>query len=100
MKYAYFKVPKCPTWTWTRPDIIRLSVTEIKFLRFIDEKTKTDKTRNKQTKKGGGGGGVTVEGKLTNNRMKWYGYILRMNEERISKNVLNMKVKGKYARWK
>jgi hypothetical protein len=27
--------------------------------------------------------------------MKWYGYILRMNEERIRKKVLNMKAKGK-----
>jgi hypothetical protein len=41
-----------------------------------------------------------VEGKLTNNIMTWYGYILRMNEQRFPKKVLNMKVKGKHARWK
>jgi hypothetical protein len=27
--------------------------------------------------------------------MKWYGYILKMNEERMSGKVLNVKVKGK-----
>jgi hypothetical protein len=39
----------------------------------------------------------TLKDKLTNNRMRWYGHILRMNEERIS-NVLNKKVKGKLPR--
>jgi hypothetical protein len=38
----------------------------------------------------------TLKGKLTNNRIKWYGHVLRMNEQRIPKKVFNMKVKGKY----
>jgi hypothetical protein len=29
------------------------------------------------------------------NRMRFYGHILRMNEEKIPKKVLNMKVKKK-----
>lgn len=33
----------------------------------------------------------TMEGKLRNKRMRLYGHILRTNEERIPKNVLNMK---------
>jgi hypothetical protein len=40
----------------------------------------------------------TLEGKLTNKRMKLYGHIVRMNEERILNYVLNMKVKGKHPR--
>jgi hypothetical protein len=30
--------------------------------------------------------------------MRWYAHILRMNEERIPKKVLNMKLKGKHLR--
>jgi hypothetical protein len=41
-----------------------------------------------------------LKGKLINNRIRWYGYILRINKERISKKVLNMKVKGKCPRGK
>jgi hypothetical protein len=37
-----------------------------------------------------------VEYKVTNNRMRQCGHVLRMNEERIPRKVLNMKVKGKY----
>jgi hypothetical protein len=36
----------------------------------------------------------TLEGKLTNTRIKWYGHILRLNTERIPKKVFNMEVKG------
>jgi hypothetical protein len=32
------------------------------------------------------------------NRMRFYGHILRMNEEKIPKKVLNMKVKKKTNR--
>jgi hypothetical protein len=32
--------------------------------------------------------------------MRWYGHILRMNDERISNNALNMKVKEKCLRGK
>jgi hypothetical protein len=35
---------------------------------------------------------------ITNNKMRWYGHILRMNGERILKKVLNMNVKGKLPR--
>jgi hypothetical protein len=39
-----------------------------------------------------------LEGKLSNNRIRFYGHVLRMKEEKIPKNVLNMKGKGKYSR--
>jgi hypothetical protein len=42
----------------------------------------------------------TLEGKLTNNRIRWYECVLRINEERFPKKVLNMKVKGKCPRGK
>jgi hypothetical protein len=39
-----------------------------------------------------------LESKLSNNRIRWYGHILRIKEERITKKVLSMKVKGKHPR--
>jgi hypothetical protein len=30
--------------------------------------------------------------------MRWYGYALRINKDRIPKKVLNMKIKGKHPR--
>jgi hypothetical protein len=42
----------------------------------------------------------TLEVKLTSNRIRWYEHILRMNEDRISKNVLNVKLKEKQPRGK
>lgn len=41
----------------------------------------------------------TLDEKETNNRMQWYGRILKINQERIQKKVLNKKVKGKLPRW-
>jgi hypothetical protein len=46
-----------------------------------------------------------MNGKVTNNRIRWYGHVLRMNEWRIQK-ILNMKVKGNHpmrrsrSKWK
>jgi hypothetical protein len=37
-----------------------------------------------------------VEGKLAHNRMRWCGYVLKING--ILSYVLNMKVKGKFPR--
>jgi hypothetical protein len=36
--------------------------------------------------------------KLTNNRIGWYGHILRMNEEKVQKNTFNTKVKKKTSK--
>jgi hypothetical protein len=32
--------------------------------------------------------------------MRWYGHVLRMNEERMPENILNINVKVKYPRRK
>jgi hypothetical protein len=39
-----------------------------------------------------------LKGKITNNRLRLYGRVLRMNEERIPENVLNMEIKWKQPR--
>jgi hypothetical protein len=39
-----------------------------------------------------------LENILVNNRIKWYGHVLRMNKEKIPKKILNVELKGKYQR--
>jgi hypothetical protein len=54
---------------------------------------KGEKTRNENLENGKIN---TLEYKLINNRIRWYGHNLRMNnEDRIPKNVLNSKLIGK-----
>jgi hypothetical protein len=38
---------------------------------------------------------LSFKDKLISERIRWFGYILIMNEERIVKEVLNMKLKGR-----
>jgi hypothetical protein len=40
----------------------------------------------------------TMEGKLINNKIKWYGYFLRMNKDKILKKNVNKKMKEKHRR--
>jgi hypothetical protein len=63
---------------------------DMRFLRRTGGKTERGMIRNKPISFH-----FTLEGKLTNNKMRWNGYVLRMNEERIPKKLLNMKIKGK-----
>jgi hypothetical protein len=37
-----------------------------------------------------------LEEKLIDGRIRWYGHVLRVTEERIPKKVLSMNIKGKY----
>jgi hypothetical protein len=40
----------------------------------------------------------TLEGKSTNNSVRWYGHALRMIKERIPEKLLNTTAKGKHLR--
>jgi hypothetical protein len=69
------------TRTWTRADINRLMAAEMRFLRSKAEWIKRKRIRNKTNKQTKKIKINTMEGKLTNNRIRWYGHVLRMNEE-------------------
>jgi hypothetical protein len=84
------------TWRWTKAHNSRLTATEMQFLISMEGKTKRDRIRNKKIKEN-----VqlnSLDNKLTHNRMRWCGHVLRMNEERIPKKVLNMNMTGKHPR--
>jgi hypothetical protein len=78
--------------TWIKADINRITAAEKRLLRSIEGKTKRDRIRNEKfienLKLN------NLEDKLPNNRMRWFGHILRVSEGRIPEKVLNMNVKG------
>jgi hypothetical protein len=80
------------TWTWIMADI-RLMATENRFLRSIGGKTERERIKNERIRENLKLN--TLEDKL-NNRMRCHAYMLRMNEERIPKMFLYMKVKGNH----
>jgi uncharacterized Fe-S cluster-containing protein len=68
---------------------------EIKFLRGILGKTRRDKIRNddirEQLK-------VDEIKHMERDRLKWYGNVMRMADERIQKTMLEMKIWGRRPR--
>jgi hypothetical protein len=69
---------------------------EIKFLRGILGKTRRDKIRNndirEQLKVD------EIKHDMERNRLKWYGHVMRMADERIPKTMLEMKMRGRRPR--
>jgi hypothetical protein len=60
------------TWAWTKADISRLKATEATFLSSIQGKTKREKLKSEKIKDNLKKN--TLEGKLTNNRIRQYGH--------------------------
>jgi hypothetical protein len=69
---------------------------EMKFLREILGKTRRDKIRNddirEQLKVD------DIKNYIERNRLKWYGHVMRMSEERIPRRTLEMKLRGRRPR--
>jgi hypothetical protein len=63
------------TWAWSKGDINRLTVAEVRILRSRE--------------------GETRRGKVNQCRITWYGQPVRMNEERVQKRILNVEIKAK-----
>jgi hypothetical protein len=70
---------------------------EMKFLREILGKTRRDKIKNdirEQLKVG------DIKYDIERNRLRWYGHVMRMADERIPKRTLEMKLRGRRPRGK
>jgi hypothetical protein len=69
---------------------------EMKFLREILGKTRRDKIRNddirEQQKVD------DIKNDTERNRLKWYGHVMRMADERIPRRTLEMKLRGRRPR--
>ena len=68
------------TWATTRGQEARLEVNEMRMLRWICGVTRRDKILNEHIK--GTTRVVQASKKITEKRLKWYGHVRRMKEER------------------
>ena len=71
----------------------KLDVAEMRMLRWMSGVTKVDRIRNERNR------GTTKEGeiskKVQESRLKWYGHVLRREEEYVGKSVMMAEVPGK-----
>ena len=73
-------------WTWTKKDLSRLQATEMRFLRGVLDKTRRDRIRNdtiRNTLQIN-----TLKETMERNRLKWFGHVKRMGQERLSRRAL------------
>ena len=86
------------TWAVNRPKAQekKLDVAEMRMLRWMSGVTKMDRIRNERIR------GTTKVGeiskKVQESRLKWYGHVLRREDEYVGKRVTGMEVPGKRRR--
>ena len=73
------------TWAVKKAQEKKLDVAEMRMLRWMSGVTKLDRIRNERIR------GTTKVGE----RLKWYGHVLRIEDEYVGKRVMGMEVPGK-----
>ena len=79
-----------------KKQVEEMEVVEMKMLRFAMGVTRKDKIRNEYIK-----GRVKVERlgmKLREGRLRWYGYVMRRDQEYVGKKMMKMELLGKRKR--
>ena len=82
----------------TNKKVEKMEVAEMKMLRFAMGVTRKDKIRNEYIR-----GTDKVERliiKLREGRLRWYGYVMRRNQEYVERRVIETKLPGKRKRGK
>ena len=81
------------TWAVKKAQEKKLDVAEMRMLRWMSGATKLDRIRNERVR------GTTKVGeiskKVQENGLKWYGHVLRREDEYVGKRVMGMEVPGK-----
>jgi hypothetical protein len=84
------------SWTCTKREESKIQAMGMKYLREILGKTRRDKIRNddirEQLKVD------DIKNDIERNRLKWYGHVMCMADERIPKRMLEMKLSGRRPR--
>ena len=80
-------------WAVKKAQEKKLDVTEMRMIRWMSGVTKLDRIRNERIR------GTTKVGeiskKVQESRLKWYGHVLRREDEYVGKRVMVMEVPGK-----
>ena len=77
----------------TKKQVEEMEVAEIKMLRFAMGVTRKDKIRNKHIRST-----VKVEQlgmKMSEGRLRWYGHVMRRDQEYVGKKMMKMELPGK-----
>ena len=84
------------TWAVTKAQEKKLDVAVMRMLRWMSGVTKLDRIRNERI------GGTTKVGEISKKvqecRLKWYGHVLRREDEYVGKRVMAMEVPVKRRR--
>ena len=80
-----------------KPQEKKLDVVEMRMLRWMNGVTKLDRIRNERIR-GTTKVGEEMSKKVQESRLKWYGHVLRREEEYVGKRVMVMEVPGKGRR--
>ena len=84
------------TWAVKKAQEKKLDVAEMRMLIWMSGVTKLDRIRNERIR------GTTKVGeiskKVQESRLKWYGHVLRREDEYVGKRVMAMEVPGKRRR--
>jgi exonuclease III len=80
------------TWTMKKRDESRVQAMEMKFLRSMVGKTRKDKIRNEAIRERVGV--EKLQGRIENSRMRWYGHMKRMDQDRIPRRMHEMEMEG------
>ena len=80
------------TWAVKKAHERKMEVAEIKMLRWMCAVTRRDKIRNEKIR------GSTEVGEISKKvherRMRWYGHVMRRDEEYVGKRVMGIEVQG------
>ena len=82
----------------TKRQVEEMEIAEIKMLRFAMGVTKKDKIRNEYIR-----GTVKVERlgmKMREGKLRWYGHVMRRDQEYVGRRVMEMELPGKKNRGK
>ena len=82
----------------TKKQVKEIEVAEMKMLRFAMGVTRKDKIRNEYIR-----GTVKVERlgmKMREDRLRWYGHVMRRDQEYIGRKMMEMELPGKRKRGK
>ena len=80
----------------TKKQVEEMQVTEMKMLRFAMGVTKKDKIRNEHIRST-----VKVERlgiKMREGRLRWYGHVMRRDQEYVGRKIMEMELPGKRRR--
>ena len=82
----------------TKKQVKEMEVAEMKMLRFAMGMTRKDKIRNKYIR-----GTVKVEQlgmKMREGRLRWYGHVMRRDQEYVGRKMMEMELLGKREKGK